>query len=314
MIGGIDIGGTKIGVCVAEMTDARDIRIVADQVERVDPETSPEEELSGAVRRLRSLASEAGRGVESVGVSCPGPFDRKDRKLLSVPNMPRWQGFGLGTWLDAQLGVPVRVMNDANAAALAEYRWGGFGDPEVLVFLTMSTGLGAGIVINGRVFEGRRGFAGEVGRVRLTEGGPVGFGAYGTSEGYASGPGIVQLAEAERLRCAQVGETTVLNDAALDAAAVCEAAGGGDAPALRVLGESAKRLGELIGILSNILEPDVVVLGTIGSAHPGLFIPMALEHARANTHIEMVDRLRIEPSVLDRRWQRQCLAVALREV
>jgi glucokinase len=304
MLGGIDIGGTKIGVCVGSADGA----IHAHDRFPTDPRADPEPVLRRALETLASLASGP---VGSVGVSCPGPFDRHERRFLTPPNLPAWHGFDLGAFLDTHAGAPARAMNDANSTALAEWLWGGHDARSTLVYLTMSTGFGAGIVVDGEVLEGASGFAGEVGRVQLAELGPVGFGAMGTAEGFLSGPGMAQLAEAERLACRQRGEATALAGAdPLDAEALCRAAAGGDAAARRVTDLVAGRLGELIAIVANLLEPDVVVLGTIGSAHPGLFVPGAGESMRRRTVPETAAKLRIVPSTLEQRGSLSALAAA----
>jgi glucokinase len=311
LIGGIDIGGTKLGACIARRDDDGSIEILDSRAVPSRAHETPDQQLDAAAEALRAMSEAQNDTLGAIGISCPGPFDRSSRRFLAIPNMPAWQHADLGQWADRTFKVPTTIMNDANAAALAEHLWGGFDDAHVLVFLTMSTGLGAGIVIDGKVFEGRRGFAGEVGRIRLAPQGPVGFGAYGTSEGFASGPGIVQMATAERLRCEQAGESTTLRSIELSVPEICAAARNGDGAARRVIHESATRLGELIAILANTLEPDVVVLGTIGAAHPDLFIPIARESAIKHCHDVIASSLRIEPSRLDRRWERQSLAPAI---
>lgn len=304
-LGGIDIGGTKLGVCIGTVEG----QVLA--CWDTPTEGPPGPLLDHAAERLVTLASEHSLTLDAIGIACPGPFDRRTRCFLEPPNMPAWHRFDLGAWADTRLPAPVRCMNDANAAAFAEYRWGGHHASEGLVFLTMSTGFGAGIVLDGRILEGPRGFAGEVGRVRIAEDGPPGFGAFGTIEGFASGPGIALLAEAEARRCLQAGEKTALHDAgSLDARTVCALAATGDAAALRVTDRSAARIGQLVAILANILEPDTVVLGTIASAHPDLFVPGArasmLEHSVPAT----AAGLTITVSTLEHRWQRQALAAA----
>jgi len=312
MLAGIDIGGTKIGVCLGSPTG----EILADSAAPMDPAARPADVLDRALETIQALASthDAAATIERLGVACPGPYDRRERRFLQPPNMPAWHGFDLGRWLDDRAPAPARAMNDANAAAWAEWIWGGWGlrHDESLVFLTCSTGLGAGIVIEGRAIEGSRGMAGEVGRIRLADSGPPGFGAYGTVEGFASGPGILQLAHAEARRCQQAGEPTRMLDAgiALDTQQVCRLSAEGDPAARRVTDHAAARLGELIAILANTLEPDLVVLGTIPAAHPALFIPLARETAARHAVPATIEKLRIEPSALEHRWQRQALAAA----
>ncbi|MAY74686.1 MAG: hypothetical protein CMJ31_08260 [Phycisphaerae bacterium] len=307
-IGGIDIGGTKIGVCLGD-TDGS---VLAGETIATADHPDPAALLGVCLERLDALRGKHDVSIESIGVAVPGPYDRMERRFLDPPNMPAWHGFGIGAWLDERAPAACRVMNDANAAAYAEWLWGHERGAHTLVFLTMSTGLGAGIVIEGRVLEGERGLGGEIGRVRLSEDGPVGFGAYGTAEAWASGSGIRQMAETEALRCMQAGEATALHDVdVLDARAVCEAASRGDRAALRVVAQSAVRLGQLIGLLANVLEPQAVVLGTIGVAFPDLFVGPAFEEAKRHAVSATMERLRVSASSLEHRWERQALAAGL---
>ncbi len=304
-LGGIDIGGTKLGVCLGTVEG----QVLA--CEDAPTEGPPGPLLDHAAERLRALAREHALTLDAIGIACPGPFDRRTRRFLEPPNMPAWHHFDLGAWAEARLPAPARCMNDANAAAYAEYRWGGHHASEGLVFLTMSTGFGAGIVLGGRVLEGPRGFAGEVGRVRIAEDGPPGFGAFGTIEGFASGPGIALLAEAEARRCLQAGEKTALHDAGPpDARTVCALAASSDEAARRVTDRSASRIGQLVAILANILEPDTVILGTIAAAHPDLFLPGVRASMLENSVPATAAGLTITVSTLEHRWQRQALAAA----
>jgi glucokinase len=310
VLGGIDIGGTKIGVCIG----GHDGVVVAfDRMETRPHEDGPQQ-LQTALHRMHTLASDAGGSIERIGVSTPGPYDRRSKTLLEPPNMPGWHGLKLGAFFESESDVPVRIMNDANAASVAEWRWGGHGTVSTLVFLTMSTGFGAGIVVDGVPLEGRHGFAGEVGRIVLSEFGPVGFGAMGTVEGFLSGPGMTQLAEAEALRCCQSGEpTALLSENVLTPQELCRHADAGDSGAVRVTTTVARKLGELVAILGNVLEPDVVVLGTIGAAAPELFIPHAMEVMRQRCVPQTASRLRLVPSTLQDRGNASALAAATLE-
>lgn len=308
-IGGIDIGGTKIGACVGR----DDGTVLASETFGFDGSASPGDVLERGRALLERLAHDAGETIERIGIAVPGPFDSDAGRFLRPPNMTRWHGFELDSWARAQLGVPARAMNDANAAGAAEWRWGGHGDVGSLVFLTCSTGLGAGIVIGGRVVEGARGLGGEVGRIRLSDEGPMGFGVAGTVEGFGSGTGLAQLGEQERLRAAQTGEASALHGlaGALDARVLCTHAAAGDPASLRAVRRCARGIGRLVAILGNVLAPDVVVLGTIPTAYPGLFLDAIAEAARAETTEDIFESMRIATTRLDDRWQRQALAAAL---
>lgn len=301
LFGGIDIGGTKAGVCVGSGSG----EVIAST--SFETGGSPAD-LLGRCRDALSVLLD-GRSLAGVGVSVPGPFDRVSRCFVDPPNMPGWHGFDLGAWMDGAFACRTRCMNDANAAALAEWLWGAERGVHTLVFLTVSTGLGGGIVIEGRPIEGAHGFAAEVGRIRLADDGPAAFGAKGTAEAFASGHGIALLAQAEVERCRALGEATALASAdPLDARAVCSAATGGDAAALRVVETAAERLGQLIAIVATVVEPTVVVLGTIAAAHPELFVPTAVRSARRDMLRATANGLRVVPSTLEHRWERQALA------
>ncbi len=292
---GIDIGGTKVVVAIGDATGTVHFsgRFPADRDE------SPEHTIDRALGLLAERSTEPA-GPSGIGVSCPGPFDRSAKRFCDTPNMPRWQGFEIGAYMANAHPAPCKFMNDANAAALAEHRWGAGKGTASMLFLTMSTGFGAGLVLDGRVYQGPRGFAGEVGRIQLADDGPIGFGAAGTVEGFLSGPGIEQQARSEALACAQRGEPTALLDACapLTCERLCAIAEAGDAAALRVTNRVADRLGQLIGLLANVLEPQMVVLGTIGEAHPKLFIQRATEHLERCCVRETLRGLTIVPGAL----------------
>jgi len=292
---GIDIGGTKVVVAIGDAAGSVQYsdRFPADRDE------PPEVTLDRALGLLAQRSTEPA-GPSGIGVSCPGPFDRSGKRFCDTPNMPRWQSFEIGAYMAQAHPAPCTFMNDANAAALAEHRWGAGKGTSSMLFLTMSTGLGAGLILDGRAYQGPRGFAGEVGRIQLADDGPIGFGAAGTAEGFLSGPGIEQQAQAEALACAQRGEPTALLDACapLTCERVCALAEAGDAAALRVTNRVASRLGQLVGLMANVLEPQLVVLGTIGEAHPGLFIPEATEHMERCCVRETLRGLKIVPGGL----------------
>lgn len=311
LLAGLDIGGTKIGICLGTQTGA----VTATDRFPGDADGAPEPTLQEALTRLRRLA--AGAPLAGLGVCCPGPFRQPEGRFLDPPNMPGWHGFALRPWLEENARLPVAMRNDANALASAEWRWGAGRGASSLVFLTMSTGMGAGIVLDGRLYEGRRGFAGEIGHWRLADEGPVGFGKRGSVEGFLSGPGILQVARAEARIALQRGEDTVLPSRGLDAITtelVCEAAAAGDSVARRVTERCGRRLGQLLALLTDLLEPEVFVLGTIGSAHPDLFLPAAREVVATEALPHCVEALRIEPSGLADCGNQAALAVALSAV
>jgi glucokinase len=258
-IAGIDIGGTKIAVALAD-TDGRLISLsrFATRVER-----GPYSILEEAVKEVERMIDEESARLAAVGVGCGGPLDRERGLILSPPNLPGWDEFPIIELLEKRLGVPALLENDANAAALGESRYGagrGFGD---IVYITISTGIGGGIIIGGKLLHGTSDGAGEVGHITVLPGGPrCGCGARGCMEAICSGTSIARRAR-ERLssgadsslreRAGAVGEVT--------AKMVAEAARDGDPLAAEVWDETVYYLSVGIGNIINILAPEAVILG-----------------------------------------------------
>lgn len=140
------------------------------------------------------------------GISCGGPLDSKTGVILSPPNLPGWDHIEITRHFTETLGVPARLINDANASALAEWKYGAGVGTQNMIFLTFGTGLGAGLVLNGALFEGTNGMAGEIGHMRLAAFGPSGYGKCGSFEGFCSGAGIAELARGFARETLQRGE------------------------------------------------------------------------------------------------------------
>lgn len=312
LLAGLDIGGTKIGLSLGT-TEGQ--LLAADQLV-TDPERDAADLLGEAWGRSVRMAEALGRGVPAaLGVAAPGPLSYREGRLLEVPNMPRWQHFPLQGWLDEHVPCPSAFMNDANAGVLAEALWGAARGADTAVFLTMSTGMGAGLWIGGKVHEGALALAGEVGHLRLATDGPVGFGKRGSVEGFCSGPGLVQLAHAERIRFTQLGRPTRLVELGeLTPHDVCCLAAEGDAGALAAVDRAAAGLGQLCALLVDILNPDVIVLGTIGTAWFDLFEPRARRALEAEALAPAARHVAIRPSGLPARGDQAALAVAVRRL
>lgn len=311
---GIDIGGTKIGVCVGNESG----HILARDQLDTDPAARPEALLTEAWQRLEGLLRDLEGQPLSVGIPCPGPMSSREGRLLDPPNMPAWHGFALRRFVEELTGLPAAIMNDANASVLAEVWFGAAQGAETAIFLTMSTGMGAGLYLGGDVYEGPDDLAGEVGHLRLDPVGPAGFGKLGSVEGYLSGPGMTQVARTEAIAARQRGEGTRLLAGDLETIGpreLCTAAEGGDAVALRAIDRIGDALGRLVALLTDLLNPDVVVLGTIGAAYPDLFIPRARAVIEREAIGRAAERLRLVPSPLGSdRGALAALAVAMHSV
>ncbi|HAK44336.1 MAG TPA: sugar kinase [Spirochaeta sp.] len=252
---GIDIGGTKCAVVLGNETP--------EVLERIEFPTSggPEQtlmEISANVQKI--IDGPEGKNVKCIGISCGGPLNSKDGVILSPPNLPGWDNVEIVSLLQARFGLPAAIQNDANACALAEWKWGAGKGCSNMIFLTFGTGLGAGLILDGRLYSGTNDMAGEAGHIRLKNDGPMGYGKAGSFEGFCSGGGIARQAEAV-LKHKSSPILPPGND--ITARDVCAAASKGDAVALEILENSGRHLGMGLSILIDLLNPERIVIGSI---------------------------------------------------
>jgi glucokinase len=250
---GLDIGGTKCAVSVPDGPDrVREVVRFATT------------EVRATLDRLLAEIVKLKPGRDTVfGVSCGGPLDSKQGLILSPPNLPGWDRIAICSLLTEKFGGRAFLMNDANACALAEWQFGAGRGSQSMIFLTMGTGMGAGLILDGRLYEGITGNAGEVGHMRLAADGPVGFGKAGSFEGFCSGGGIAQLA---RQRVQGFGGESSLKKMALEKLTAREvglAAEAGDAVALAIWREVGEKLGEALALFIDVLNPERIVIGSI---------------------------------------------------
>lgn len=250
---GLDIGGTKCAVI------------------RVDLEGIPHEVKRFPTTSVRDTLNEFYGTIEGMnpgdhpvfGVSCGGPLDSEEGVILSPPNLPGWDQVPIVKELTDRFGGEAYLMNDANAGALAEWKHGAAIGCRNVVFLTFGTGMGAGIILDNRLYEGTSGYAGEVGHVRLAAGGPVGYGKAGSFEGLCSGGGIGRLAQA---RARELGGRVAFNPGSIEditARDVAQAAERGDPLATELLSTVGRYLGLGLSFLIDILNPQMIVMGGI---------------------------------------------------
>ncbi len=283
--GAIDVGGTKIAVGLA---DAQGRIVTRDQFPTL-PERGPDAVLGETAARLRGLAIARGVTLTAVGVGSVGPLDPLTGTLMNPPNFPGWAAVPLKAALARALGAPVTIDNDANVAALAEYRHGAGRGARLMVYVTISTGIGGGIVIDGRLIHGLGGAAGEVGHQTLRPDGPLcGCGNRGCLEALASGTAIARQARAAvaagggRAIAALAGD----DPAAIHAGHVAEAARGGDAEAAAIWDAAMADLAIGLGNVVTTLAPDRLVLGGgVTRAGDQLLAPLRAGLAR---HVRMV--------------------------
>lgn len=250
---GIDIGGTKSAVTIMSESAG----VIAKERFPTQGELGPERGVAQMIETGKRLI--AGRNIPAIGVSVGAMFDPQTGCFGAAPHLSSWEGFPLVEKVSEAFSLPVAADNDANACALAERRYGAGRGTQHMAFLTFGTGLGAGLILNGRVYHGASALAGEIGAIRVAETGPPVRGKPGCLEGFASGAGIAGLCKL-RLR-SFVGETCVNADAT--AAEVAKGALEGDAFCLSIMRESGDYLGRGLAILLDLLNLEVIVIGSI---------------------------------------------------
>ncbi len=261
---GFDIGGTKCAVVTAEH-DGKNIALIKKEKCPTDLSITAEQMTD----RLIGLADGILDGTpEAIGISCGGPLDSKRGVILSPPNLPGWDNVEIVKRIQEHYGVKPRLQNDANACAVAEWKFGAGRGCENLVFLTFGTGLGAGLILNGKLYSGANDNAGEIGHIRLDKYGPVGYGKEGSFEGFCSGGGISQLGYAKAVEKVQSGIYPAyfkegMTPAEITAKTIAEAAYGGDETALEVYKICGEHLGKGLSVIIDFLNPEKIIIGSI---------------------------------------------------
>lgn len=269
---GLDIGGTKCAVSVGNVTDT-DITILHRE-EFPTAGKSWQEVLAIYVDKIQALSETY--EIDNIGVSCGGPLDSTEGIIQSPPNLPGWDDVPIVQYLMDAFNVPVHVQNDANACALAEAKYGAGRGARNVVFMTFGTGLGAGLVLDGKLYSGTNDNAGEIGHIRLAPRGPKGYNKDGSAEGFCSGAGIARLAgirareyEVEYAGSASAEQARAGTLTTKDLLAHVRA---GDPFCTRVFRESAEKLATLLAYTIDILNPEVIVLGGVFMRNADLFM------------------------------------------
>ncbi len=261
---GFDIGGTKCAVITAKVENG-DISIL--RKEKCDTVLSiPAEEMIGKLITMADSILPA--TPDTIGISCGGPLDSRKGIIMSPPNLPGWDNVEIVKQIEAHYGVKPKLQNDANACAMAEWKFGAGKGYRNVVFLTFGTGLGAGLILDGKLYSGTNDNAGELGHIRLDRFGPVGYGKAGSFEGFCSGGGIAQLGYTKALEKAQTGEYPLyfqkgMTSEDISAKSISEAADKGDKTAIEVYNICGEYLGRGLSVVIDILNPEVIVLGSI---------------------------------------------------
>jgi glucokinase len=260
---GVDLGGTKIASALANekgdilASDTR-LTLAADGIEAVLAR------IEGAVHKVACQSGVPFTSVIGVGIGAPSPVQTAAGIVSQAPNLPGWIDIPLKTLMEKRLGIPVVVGNDANATAQAEYRFGAGLGTRNMVYITASTGIGGGFILDGRLYEGSDGAAGEVGHTIVQDDGPLcGCGNYGCWEALASGTALARDAQAAIATGAALGLARISQQAGgkITAALVYQAACSGDCVAQLLVANTARWLGVGLVNLVNIFNPEMVVVG-----------------------------------------------------
>ena len=268
MLLGIDIGGTKCAIILGKIESEDEIKIVDKTAMPTDkPVFEMIEHLFDEADALLTKNNVSIDCISGIGISCGGPLNSKTGRILSPPNLLGWDNIPIVQITENRFNVKTYLQNDANAGAIAEWKFGAGKGYKNLIFLTFGTGNGAGLILDGKLYSGTNDLAGESGHIRLAEMGPVGFGKAGSFEGFCSGGGITQLAQIKVREKLQMGEAVSfcknegLNN--LTAKTVADAAFKGDALALEIYNICGFYLGRGLSVLIDILNPEIIVLGGI---------------------------------------------------
>ena len=281
---GIDIGGTKCAVSFGAVTE-HDITVL-DKQTFPTPE-SPELSIQAFIEVIDAFVEQMGnrQKLEGIGISCGSPLDSQEGLILSPPNLAHWQHIDVFAPFRKKYGVPLGLQNDANACALAEWKWGAGRGTRNMIFLTFGTGMGAGLILDGKLYSGTSDFAGEIGHVRMADDGPIGFGKAGSFEGFCSGGGIAQLGRTIANRLLAEGHPpsfcpTKEHLEQISAKSIGLAAQTGDPVALDIYQIVARKLGQGLAILIDVLNPEKIVIGSIFGRQQAILEPVIMEVLR----------------------------------
>ena len=297
---GLDIGGTKCAVIIGD----KDFNIFRKVEFKTQTERGYVEILDEFHQHIEKLFFEFPKGsLKRIGISCGGPLDSKKGMIYSPPNLPGWDNVPITKIFSEKYGVPAAIQNDANACALAEWLMGAGKGTKNMVFLTFGTGMGSGLILDGRLFTGTNDLGGEVGHIRMANDGPVGFGKAGSFEGFCSGGGIAQLAlsiVSEKIKNGEhVGFCPTLKEAVgLSAKDVAKAATNGDATAKEIIRISGRYLGRGLAVLIDILNPQCIVIGSIYARNVELFNQYIVPVLKEEAIPAAIDVCQIKPALL----------------
>ncbi len=292
---GMDIGGTKCAVVICEKNgvSVKDKIRFETRVERgwkaiVD-------ELIFSAHEIMERNNISSEDILACGVSCGGPLDCEKGIIMRPPNLPDWDNVPLTDIVKEKLGIPCKIRNDADACALAEWQFGAGKGTKNMIFLTFGTGMGAGLILDGKLYSGACGTAGEVGHIRLDTDGPVAYGKAGSFEGFCSGAGIAAMGK--KMLSIYNGTTSIPYDN-VTAKTIADAAVRGDKLANAIYRRCGEKLGLGLSILIDILNPERIVIGSIFQRSGHLLIESMNEVVKREALAISAESCKIVPAML----------------
>jgi glucokinase len=298
LLGAVDLGGTKIYSLVSDSECAP----LADDHRSTEVELGPDAVIGRIVDSVNASIDRAPlelRPPAAIGIAAPGPIDVERGLVLDAPNLHGWHHVPLAARLSATFGCPAVLENDANAAALGEFLFGAGRGSRHMIYLTISTGIGGGLILDGQLYRGAGGAAGELGHAVIDEDGPrCGCGRRGCLEALASGTAIAARA-AEAIASGR--PTAITRHAGNDDVAaehVALAAAEGDPVAQEIIGRAAHALGLGLADIVNIFNPDLIVIGGGTSNIGAPLLDPAIETMRTNAFEGPVGQVRLVTAAL----------------
>ena len=289
---GVDIGGTKIAVVKGDEAGNITKKI------RFENRGGKDAALAEILRAVREMGA-----ASAVGISCGGPLDSKKGVILSPPNLPGWDEVHITEIIEKETGMPAFLQNDADACALAEWRFGAGMGAENMVFLTFGTGMGAGLILGGKLYSGTRGLAGEIGHMAMEKSGPVGYGKAGSFEGYCSGGGIGRTAAEVAKNMLSQGKTPSFCKSEdelslVTAQKVAECAFAGNRDAAEIYESCGYMLGRGLAVLIDLLNPEKIVIGSVYARAKELLAPAMMRALRKEALPAALEMCEILPAAL----------------
>lgn len=290
IFGAFDIGETKCASLIGFLNE-NEYKVLGRRSFPTSLHRDPLECIARLCNELADLKRELDVEISAIGISCGGPLDNVRGIIQSPPNLPGWDDIEICDLVEQLAGVPAFLENDANAGAIAEWKYGAGKGVDNMLFLTFGTGLGAGVIIGGNLLYGCNGNAGELGHIRLAPDGPVGYGKAGSFEGFCSGNGLAQQMKTFARSRLESGnpvswgqdETAI---ALLDAKKLSALAEAGDPDALKIFENCGRMLGKGLAIAVDLYNPEKIVIGSM-FVRCEKFLRPAMEQSLAEEALEI---------------------------